>query len=180
MIRSPPNVWPNSIAVAVTPVRLVGAVVAVVVAVALAGACGRPEPVAHRELSGTVLVGGVPAALLDCRPGHTDHVFVEVDTSIGVLRFAGGTLAWNGIALGCQKLDRSWGGGIRRDGTAYFRGRLAFRCGPVAGDLTLDCGQITPEEAASLERNRSGRSEAPPAPAGGQAGGQAGGSEEPR
>jgi hypothetical protein len=141
------------------------------VIVALAGACGRSEPATRRELTGTVLVGGVPAALRGCRPGHTDHVFVEIDTSIGVLRFAAGTLAWNGIALACQKLDRSWGGGIRRDGTAYFRGHLAFRCAPVAGDLTLDCGQTTPEEASSLERNRSGRSgPPPPAPANGQAG----------
>lgn len=140
------------------------------VVVALAGACSRSGPAAHRDVTGTVLVGGVPAALLDCRPGHTHRVFVEVDTSIGVLRFAAGTLAWNGIALGCQKLDRSWGGGIRRDGTAYFRGHLAFRCAPVAGDLTLDCGRITPAEAAALERNRAGRSEPPPAPANGQAG----------
>jgi len=59
------------------------------------------------------------------------------------------------INLACQKLDRSWGGGVRKDGAAYFRGTLAFRCSALAGDLTLDCGQITPEEAAKLSHNRS-------------------------
>jgi hypothetical protein len=83
------------------------------------------------------------------------HVFVEVDTPKGTLHFGEGKLAWNGSPVACSKLDRSWGGGVRRDGSAYFRGTLAFRCEHVAGELSLDCGGITPEEGAELASNRA-------------------------
>jgi hypothetical protein len=101
------------------------------------------------------VVDGAPAQLLRCRPGHAVHVFVEVDTSKGTLHFGEGELAWNGSRVACSKLDRSWGGGVRRDGSAYFRGTLAFRCEHVAGELSLDCGGITPEEGAELANNRA-------------------------
>lgn len=125
----------------------------------LAGACGQAEPLpaAHQaDVTGTLTVDGAPAQLARCRPGHAVFVFVEVDTTLGTLRFGDGKLAWQGSELTCQKLDRSWGGGVRRDGTAYFRGTLAFRCGKLAGDLALDCGQISPQEGAELARNRAG------------------------
>lgn len=122
----------------------------------LAGACGQPEPSSARhDVTGTLSVDGAPAQLLRCRPGHTVNVFVEVDTTLGTLRFGDGKLAWQGSEQACQKLDRSWGGGIRRDGTAYFRGTLAFRCGTLTGELALDCGQISPEEGAELAKNRA-------------------------
>ena len=136
--------------------RLAAAAVA-----ALGGACKSEPAAAHRDIAGAFTVDGVPAELIRCRPGHGAHVFVEVDTSLGVLRFGSGKLSWKGADLTCQKLDRSWGGGVRKDGAAYFRGILAFRCGALAGDLTLDCGQITPEEAAELSHNRAGAT-APP------------------
>jgi len=44
---------------------------------------------------------------------------------------------------------------VRRDGSAYFHGTLEFRCGALAGNLALDCGRITPAEAAELARNRA-------------------------
>ena len=83
------------------------------------------------------------------------HVFVEVDTSLGTLRFGEGKLFWDGNELACAKLDRSWGGGIRQDGSTYFRGTLVFRCGKLEGDLALSCGGITAAEAAQLDANRA-------------------------
>lgn len=138
----------------------------------LAGACSRSEPPpAAREapsgttgvadvtgvtdVTGTLTVDGKPARLTACRPGHVVHVFVEVDTTLGTLRFGDAKLSWQGSEQTCQKLDRSWGGGVRRDGLTYFRGTLAFRCGTLEGDLALDCGHITPAEAAELAHNRA-------------------------
>lgn len=135
-----------------------------------AGACGQPEPSpATRDVTGTLSFDGAPAQLVRCRPGHAVNVFVEVDTSVGTLRFGDGALSWRGGEQTCQKLDRSWGGGVRRDGTAYFRGTLSFRCGTLAGDLTLDCGQISPQEGAEIAKNRAatrsrGTSSKPPNP----------------
>jgi hypothetical protein len=107
------------------------------------------------EVRGTFTIGGAAARLERCRPGHAVHVFVEVDTSLGTLRFGEGKLFWDGNELACAKLDRSWGGGIRQDGSTYFRGTLAFRCGKLDGDLVLSCGQITATEAAQLDANRA-------------------------
>jgi len=125
-------------------------------AVALVGACDRPAPVpAAAEVTGEFHVGGSAAKLERCRPGHAVHVFVEVDTSLGTLRFGEGKLFWDGNELACEQLDRSWGGGIRQDGSAYFRGTLTFRCGKLAGDLRLDCGHIAVPERAELDRNQA-------------------------
>jgi hypothetical protein len=134
----------------------------------LAGACSRPPPpAANADVTGTLTVDGAAAQLVACRPGHAVHVFVEVDTSKGTLRFGEGKLAWNGSPLTCSKLDRGWGGGIRRDGSAYFRGALAFRCDRLEGALSLDCGGITPEEGAELATNRAAAgSAAQPSPSG--------------
>ena len=122
----------------------------------LAGACSKPAmPAASADVTGTLTVDGAPAELVSCRPGHAVHVFVDVDSTKGTLRFGEGKLAWNGSPLTCSKLDRSWGGGIRRDGSAYFRGTLAFRCDRIEGELSLDCGGITPEEGAELATNRA-------------------------
>ncbi len=138
----------------------------------LAGACSRSEPPpAAREapsgtsgvtgVTGTLTADGKLAWLTACRPGHAAHVFVEVDTTLGTLRFGDAKLSWQGSEQTCQKLDRSWGGGVRRDGSAYFRGTLAFRCGTLEGDLVLDCGQVTPAEAAELARNRAAAGQSP-------------------
>jgi hypothetical protein len=112
-------------------------------------------------LEGDLAVGGERVKLVACKPGHTDRVFVEVVTSKGKLRFHAMHLYWNqnpegdrGVELVCPKLDRSWGGGIRRDGTAYWRGTLDFVCGDIGGKLNLDCGGITKEERASLDESR--------------------------
>jgi len=134
----------------------------------LASACGRAEPqeAAHgqRDVTGTLTVDGAPALLVRCRPGHAVNVFVEVDTTLGTLRFGDGKLAWQGVEQVCQKLDRSWGGGIRQDGTAYCRGTLSARFGKLAGDLALDCGQISPAEGAELARNRAAAKAPAPRP----------------
>jgi len=115
---------------------------------------------------GSLTVDGSAANLTACRPGHAVHTYVEVVTSKGRLRFEDTKLYWSaavdgvtrGDALDCDKLDRSWGGGVRTDGTAYWRGTLAFACkgaAAIAGDLTLDCGNITAEERAQLDGNRA-------------------------
>lgn len=105
------------------------------------------------EVTGTMQVAGAPVALTRCRPGHAVHVFVEVDTSAGTLRFGEGKLWWLGSERRCARLDRRWGGGVRRDGSTYFRGTLSFACGDLTGDLALDCGGITPAESTELARN---------------------------
>ena len=112
-----------------------------------------PAPGPTPELAGTFSVGAAPAKLVACRPGHAVHVFVDVETSLGTLRFGDGKLRWDGAELSCEKLDRRWGGGVRNDGSSYFRGTLDFRCGKLAGNLQLDCGRITPAEAGELARN---------------------------
>jgi hypothetical protein len=133
----------------------------------LAAACSKPAPppLLTSDVTGTLTLDGAPATLVRCRPGHAVHVFVEVDTSLGTLRFGEGKLSWNGSEQVCSKLDRSWGGGVRRDGSAYFRGTLAFRCGRLLGDLSLDCGQISLDEGAELARNRAAATPAPAPPA---------------
>jgi hypothetical protein len=127
-----------------------------VAAIAACSKSARPRP---PDVTGTLTVGSVPTRLVACRPGHAVHVFVEVETTAGTLRFGDGKLYWLGTELSCPRLERSWGGGVRSDGSAYFRGTLAFTCptagGPLSGELTLDCGQITPDERAELDRNRA-------------------------
>jgi hypothetical protein len=128
----------------------------VVVLAALSLACRSAEPptaAAHDELSGTFRVGPAPARLIACKPGHGVHVFVDVETSLGTLRFGEGKLRWDGAELACEKLDRRWGGGVRNDGSAYFRGMLDFRCGKLVGQLNLDCGGVSASEGAELEKN---------------------------
>ncbi|HEY0990592.1 MAG TPA: hypothetical protein VGD80_26250 [Kofleriaceae bacterium] len=143
----------------------------------LAGACSnKPEPPPARsegraeeataDVTGTLTVDGAAARPVRCRPAHAVHVYVEVDTALGTLGFREGKLFWNGTEKACSKLDRSWGGGIRADGSAYFRGTLAFRCEGLVGDLSLDCGQITPDEGAELAKNRAAATPAPVGPAG--------------
>ncbi len=62
-----------------------------------------------------------------------------------------------GRTIACSIPHRSWGGGTRADGAAYFRGELVFSCeGPpaIAGKVTLDCGDIRAGERASLDEQR--------------------------
>lgn len=135
--------------------------------VALA-ACGKGAA-ASSEVTGILTVKGAVVTITKCRPDHdTDGTYVVMETSSGALRFTNKQLWWNGddhegfapgAVLDCTKLDRSWGGGLRTDGTSYWRGTLAFDCtdGPhtFKGDLTLDCGNITAEERASLDKQRT-------------------------
>ncbi len=106
------------------------------------------------KIEGTLTIGGAPAPITACRPGHGVTTFVELVTAAGTLRFENKQLAWNGEVLACTKLDRSWGGGTRPDGTAYWRGTLRFECDRAPGDVTVDCGGITPTERAQLDANR--------------------------
>ena len=117
------------------------------------------------EVSGTLTVGDRPTKLTECHPtAGPDGVAVVLTTDTGGrLRFRRGELAfqlrdprWE--VLPCDKLERSWGGGARADGSAYFRGTLDFACRwgnlAMAGKLALDCGHITAAERASLDKNR--------------------------
>jgi hypothetical protein len=113
-------------------------------------------------LRGELTVDGAPVALRACRPRHAVHTFVEVVSAAGTLRFEDQKAYWNpvpdavtrGAELACTRLDRSWGGGVRPDGSAYWRGTLDFVCGRVTAKLTLDCGGITPTERAALDDRR--------------------------
>lgn len=132
---------------------------AVAIALVLAIGCSKreepPPPAASPDkIEGTLTVDGAPAAITACRPGHGVTTFVELVTAAGTLRFENKQLAWNGEVLACTKLDRSWGGGTRPDGSAYWRGTLRFQCARVAGDVTVDCGGITPTERSQLDANR--------------------------
>ena len=137
---------------------------AVVVSAASCGSTNEPPVVGSRDVvTGTLVVDGKPVALTGCKPGHSVHTFVEVVTASGKLRFEDQRLYWNpapdaitrGELLTCGKLDRSWGGGNRADGTSYWRGTLVFACSGYTGDLVLDCGDITATERAQLDANRN-------------------------
>lgn len=130
-------------------------------------ACGKSAPTS-KEVTGTFTAKGEAVTVTKCHPDRgIDGVYVILETPKGALRFEAKKLYWNGddpegfmrgATLDCTKLDRSWGGGTRADGTAYFRGLLDFDChdGPNAyvGTLTLDCGNITAEERAQLDQQR--------------------------
>jgi len=121
---------------------------------------------ARTRVTGTLSVGGEALSPLTCRPGRAAHAFVEVVSPKGILRFEDRALFWTADvnAVGAApssrggKLDRSWGGGSRPDGSSYWRGILVFECtlGPtvVRGDLDLDCGNITAEERQQLDGQR--------------------------
>ncbi len=137
-------------------------------AVVLAGCSGKAATPASTEVRGTLSIGGQPVTITRCRPDHGMSTYVVLETAKGALRFEDKRLHYNaddpegstpGHPLDCTKLDRSWGGGVRLDNTAYWRGTLSFRCTSgataVTGDLTLDCGNITAEERASLDQQRT-------------------------
>jgi hypothetical protein len=152
----------------------------VVLALLGAGACrSHDPPTAQRDevvpppprlaggdrLTGVLRVGEHAVALTGCHAGKVEHVFVDVLTAEGTLRFQEEELYWNreadgtrGPRLDCSKLDRSWGGINRDDGTSVFRGALAFRCTlgatAVTGDLEVECGQLTADERARLDLDR--------------------------
>ncbi|MBA3456612.1 MAG: hypothetical protein H0T42_26215 [Deltaproteobacteria bacterium] len=139
---------------------------ALLVAVACGSGCGKRAPARAAEITGSLTVGGEAMSPLACRPGRAVHTFVEIVSPRGILRFEDRELSWSrdvnaqgaGEKLACTRLDRSWGGGSRADGTSYWRGTLSFECTlgptPVVGDLVLDCGNITPEERQQLDGQR--------------------------
>jgi hypothetical protein len=123
----------------------------------------KQQPPPHHDFTGTLSLDNAPLVISKCHAGHAATTFVEVVTDKGKLRFEDRQLFWSadpaqkGDKLDCEKLDRSWGGGQRADGTAYFRGHLIFAChAPVAirGDIMLDCGAITAQERSELDKNR--------------------------
>jgi hypothetical protein len=117
----------------------------------------RPEPVAtgpEGDVKGAIVVAGETLAITRCNPQHDVHTFLELETAKGILRFKEAKLYWQDKELACARLDRSWGGGVRPDGAAYWRGMLDFDCGNVTGKVEADCGRITADERASLDSNR--------------------------
>jgi hypothetical protein len=137
-------------------------------ALVVLAACGKGAT-ASKEVTGTFEAKGAAVTVTKCRPDHdVDGTYVVMETAAGALRFTNKQLWWNGsdtegfapgAVLDCKRLDRSWGGGLRNDGTSYWRGTLSFDChdGPntYTGNLTLDCGNLTPEERASLDKQRT-------------------------
>lgn len=114
---------------------------------------------ARPEVQGTLSLDGKPLAITKCRAGRGVTTYVALETAEGTLRFEDKQLFWSNAKLECTKLDRSWGGGLRKDGTSYFRGHLIFVCRaptgqPLTGDVQVDCGGITDEERRELDRNR--------------------------
>ena len=132
---------------------------------------GPAEKPAPDTVTGSIVVDGATLTPTGCRVGREAHLFVEAITPRGTLRFANAQLVWNNTLLACTKLDRSWGGGSRTNGTHYWRGMLDFVCGPVTeaseavrpsrardgtitGKLELECGGVTATERAQLDANR--------------------------
>jgi hypothetical protein len=148
------------------------------------GSAATAAPAVPDKIEGTLTLDGRPLAIERCRPGRDGTIYVDLVTAAGALRFLGGEaehMFWNprpdanvrGPAIACAIPHRSWGGGTRPDGAAYFRGELVFSCeGPpaIAGKVSLDCGDIRPDERASLDEQRRQKREeleraaAPPAP----------------
>ena len=133
-------------------------------ALLLVAACSDKKPPPASEVQGTLSLDNKPLAVTQCRAGRGVTTYVELVTAQGKLRFEDKQLFWStdihagrGDKLECTKLDRSWGGGMRKDGTSYFRGHLMFNClgpaGAITGDLTADCGGTTAEERQSLDEN---------------------------
>ena len=124
---------------------------------ALAACSTKP---AAPDITGTLSIHGTDvSAKLQCKPGAAVHIFVDIVTPEGTLRYEDQNLSLNGEVLACATLDRSWNGARRPDGTAYWRGRLAFDCASepsrVVGDLDLACGNITLEERAQLDKAKA-------------------------
>jgi hypothetical protein len=122
----------------------------------LAVACSSTKPT-EPDITGSLTIHGVDvSAKMQCKAGAAVHIFVDIVTPEGTLRFEDQKLSMNGEVLACAKLDRKWNGTRRPDGTAYWRGTLAFECasepGSITGDLDLACGNITLEERAQLDR----------------------------
>ena len=131
-------------------------------------AAARRAPVPDR-IEGTLTQDGEPLAITACRPGRDPQLYVDLVTAAGALRFVSGEdarLFWNprpdedkrGEAIACSIPHRSWGGGTRKDGAAYFRGELAFSCrdapGAFEGKISLDCGDISSIEREGLDEQR--------------------------
>ncbi len=119
-------------------------------------------------MQGTLVIAGETVTVTKCRPDHAFTTYVVLENARGAVRFEDKRMFWSasdpegatqGHPLDCTKLERSWGGGVRLDNTAYWRGTLAFDCKDGAtqltGQLTLDCGNITPEERAQLDKQRT-------------------------
>ena len=133
-------------------------------ALLLVAACSekKPPPTAAREVEGTLWLDGKPLTVTQCRAGRGVTTYVELLTAEGKLRCEDAKMFWSkdasrGDQLECRKLDRSWGGGLRRDNTSYFRGHLMFNCigpaGSITGDVMVDCGNTTAEERQQLDEN---------------------------
>ncbi len=123
-------------------------------------------PPADPEISGSFTIDDAPMRLTECHPSAgPEGIAVQLTTETGGrLRFRKAEMAFQFQSeawevLACDKLERSWGGGARVDGSAYWRGTLDFRCAwghlMLAGKLALDCGKITPDERRSLDKNRA-------------------------
>jgi hypothetical protein len=115
-------------------------------------------------VTGTLTIDGEAATPTRCQPGTgAAGVYIQVETTRGHVRFEDTRLYFTpgkdspdrGELLACTKLDRSWGGGTRADGSSYWRGMLDVACGRVSGRLDIDCGDITAEERAQLDKNRT-------------------------
>jgi hypothetical protein len=121
----------------------------------IASACSTKPKAA--DITGTLVISGHDvSSKMQCRPGAAMHIFVDIVTPQGTLRFEDQKLSLEGEVLACDKLDRKWNGARRPDGTAYWRGTLAFDCahepGRITGDLVLACGNLTLEERAALDK----------------------------
>lgn len=134
-----------------------------------AAALVAPRPEVPDQIEGALTLDKKPLAIAACRPGREASIYVDLVTAVGALRFLAyesKQMYWNprpeslerGTAVPCTDLRRSWGGGTRPDGSTYFRGHLIFTCrgaaGTLVGDVTVDCGDITPLERRLLDESR--------------------------
>src|SRR5262245_6455124 len=81
------------------------------------------------KIEGSIRLDGKPHAITGCRPGRDGSLYVDLITAAGTLRWIAyeeRRMLWSGAPVECTKIDRTWGGGSRSDGTSYVRGHFAF------------------------------------------------------
>jgi hypothetical protein len=117
-----------------------------------------PRPVVPDQIRGTLALDGAPLAITACKPGRDTAIHVDLVTARGTLRWIAyeeHKVLWNGAPVACARLTRTWGGGTRpTDRTTYVRAQLGFECGPLRGELELECGNIDPFERKLLDESR--------------------------
>lgn len=116
-------------------------------------------------VKGAATLDGKALAIRECalKDGF-DGVEVRLPTPEGVIVLADDELHWGkldsplkGPELSCTRLEKDYMSG-KESGQMFWHGTLGFDCKvadrALAGDLTLECGTVSPEMRARLEQQK--------------------------